>query len=377
MSFASTQQEALSPNAGQLRGAPTYEGIRSSAMSRPFISFLTSAYRTERYIGETIDSVLAQTRADWELIVVDNGNSEEMARVVGNYTRDSRIKLVRQENKLVRGGVTAAADVAVGRYLCVLNSDDMLQPNFCERVGTLVDAAPGIDAVGCDADRFPDPDDGTPPEGYFETLGRRSVPDPSRAVSLTEFLDEGVPLYIGVFRREVWDALGGYDPAISDVEPDVELWLRLAAAGHDVRVLPHRLARIRVRPDSLSHDPSSIEEYEDALERAFMAVCEHSPVSEATVSAAPMMRRVRYARALRRARWALLGGDVPGARAAARDAYHQQRTLRAAVVIAALRVSPRMSRSIHPAKNRAQDAVRRARYRITRARMRRLNLRPS
>jgi len=170
-------------------------------MSHPFISFLTTAYGTERYVGETIDSVLAQTRTDWELIVVDNGNSEEMARVVGKYTGDSRIKLVRQENKGVRGGVTAAADVAVGRYLCTVNSDDMLHPDFCERVGALIDAAPGVDAVGCDAERFPDPDDGTPPEGYFETTGRRSVPDPSRAVSLAEFLDEGVPLYIGAFRR--------------------------------------------------------------------------------------------------------------------------------------------------------------------------------
>jgi glycosyltransferase involved in cell wall biosynthesis len=339
-------------------------------MSHPFISFLTTAYGTERYVGETIDSVLAQTRTDWELIVVDNGNSEEMARVVGKYTGDSRIKLVRQENKGVRGGVTAAADVAVGRYLCTVNSDDMLHPDFCERVGALIDAAPGVDAVGCDAERFPDPDDGTPPEGYFETTGRRSVPDPSRAVSLAEFLDEGVPLYIGAFRREVWDAFGGYDPATSDVEPDVELWLRVAAAGRDVRVLPDRLARIRVRPDSLSHDPSHVEDFEDALQRAFLVVCEHSPIGGAAVSAAPMMRRLRYQRALRRARWALLGGDVPGARAAARDAYHHQRTLRAAAVIAALQISPQMFRSIHPAKNRAQNALRRARYRITRGRTR-------
>ena len=331
----------------------------------PLVSFLTSAYRTERYVGETIASVLAQTRTDWELIVVDNGNSDEMARIVEKYTADSRIKLVRQENNGVRGGVTAAAHVAVGRYLSPLNSDDQLQPDFCERVGALIDADPGIDAVGCDTELFWDRDDGMPPQGYFESMGRRSVPDPSRAVSLEEMLDEGgLPIYVGAFRRDVWDAHGAYDPGALDVEPDVALWLSLAAAGHDIRVLPDRLARIRMRPDSLSRDPSGIDEFESRFQQTFLAVCAGDPVSEAAVSSSGMLRRLRYSHAMRRARRALLDGDVQGARAAAGDAYRHQHTLRSAAVIVALRISPRMLRSVHPAKNRAQNALRRARFRI-------------
>jgi glycosyltransferase involved in cell wall biosynthesis len=91
-------------------------------MSPPFISFLTSAYRTKRCVGETIDSVLPQTRPDWQLIAVENGNSDEMAWAVEKYTGDLRIQLVQQKYTSVRGGVTAAADVATGRYLCPLGS---------------------------------------------------------------------------------------------------------------------------------------------------------------------------------------------------------------------------------------------------------------
>ena len=87
-----------------------------------------------------------------------------------------------------------------------------------------------------------------------------------------------------------------------------------------------------------------------------------------------MMRRLRYDQAMRRARWALLDGDVQGARAAARDAYRHRRTLRAAAVIVALRMSPEVLRSIHPAKNRAQNALRRARFRLA---GRRAMMRPS
>ena len=125
----------------------------------PLVSFLTSAYQTERYVSETIESVLAQTRGDWELIVVDNGNSDEMARIVSNYTSDPRITLIRQENKGIGGGVSAAANAADGRYLCPLDSDDALEPNYCERIGALIEDDPGIDAVGCNAVLFWDPDD--------------------------------------------------------------------------------------------------------------------------------------------------------------------------------------------------------------------------
>ena len=64
---------------------------RRSSNGTPFVSFLTTAYKTEQYVSETIESVLAQTRGDWELIVVDNGNSDEMAQIISTYTSDPRI----------------------------------------------------------------------------------------------------------------------------------------------------------------------------------------------------------------------------------------------------------------------------------------------
>ena len=187
--------------------------------------------------------MLAQTRGDWELIVVDNGNSDEMARSSSNYTSDPRIKLIRQDNKGYVGGVSAAAAVAEGRYLCVLDSDDAVQPDYCERVGALIDADPGIDAVGCNAMLFSEPDDGQKPGEYFALIGRKAVPDPSRSASFTELLNEGVPPYVGTIRREAWEALGGYESS-PDVEPDVALWLRLASTGRDVRILPDKLIQI-------------------------------------------------------------------------------------------------------------------------------------
>ena len=331
----------------------------------PLVSFLTSACRTERYINETIESVLAQIRGDWQLIVVDNGNSDEMARIIGNYTSDPRITLIRQDNKGIDGEFSAAANAADGRYLCPLASDDALDPHYCERIGALIDADPGIDAVGCNAVLFwdPDADNRQKPRAYFASIGRKTTPNPSRAVTFTELLDEGVPPYAGAIRRETWDAHGGFEPP-ADIEPDVTMWLRLVAAGHDVRILPDRLVSIRQRPDSSSRDPANIDAISERLERTLFRVGREQGLSESAMAATGMLRRWRYFSALRRARSALLAGDVQAARTAARDAFQQRRTVRAAAVLGGLHLSPGLLAAIHPAKNRLASALRRAQYRM-------------
>ena len=336
----------------------------SDGNAAPLVSFLTSAYRTEPYVSETIESVLAQTRGDWQLIVVDNGHSDEMARIIRNYTSDPRITLIRQKNMGIGGGLSAAAAAAVGRYVCVLHSDDAVEPNYCQRIGALIEADPGIDAVGCSAILYWD-DERRKPGEYFASAGRKTKPDPSRAATFAELLEEGVPHYVGAIRREAWDTYGGYEPS-ADVEPDVALWLRLAAAGRDIRILPDKLVRNRMRPNSESHDPANLDSFEQRLQRAFLLVGQEQGMSESAVAATGMLRRLRYRTSLRKARSALRAGDVQGARTAVRDAFRQQHTVRAAIVLAGLRLSPGLLRAIHPTKNRIQGAFQRAGFRMSR-----------
>lgn len=334
-----------------------------SGHASPFVSFLTTAYQTEQYVRATIESVMAQTRGDWELIVVDNGNSDEMARIVGSYLRDPRITLLRQENKGYVGGVGAAAAVAVGRYVCVLDSDDLIEPEYCERVGALIDADPGIDAVGCNALLFCDPANGQKPGDYFASTGRRVAPDPHRPASFGDLVNEGVPHYAGAIRRATWDALGGYDSS-PEVEPDVVLWLRLARLG-DVRILPEQLVRARVRDMSLSKNPANIDAFEDRMQRSFMQVSVEHGLDESSIARTGMLRRLQYHGALRRARSFLVAGDVHNARIAARDAFDQCHTVRAAAAVAGLHLCPNLVIAVSDVKNRTTGALRRLQFRAT------------
>lgn len=336
---------------------------------QPMFSFLMSAYQTEGYIREAIESVLAQTRSDWELVVVDNGLSDEIADVVGEYLSDPRILLIRQENAGMGGGVNAAGAAATGRYVCPFNSDDVLERDYLERIGELIESAPEIDAVSADATLFWDvmPTEGyfesigrgvIDPGGYFHSMGRRDTPDPRHPVSFAEMMENGVPHYAGAFRRELWYAHGGFEPS-ADVEADVALWLRIAAAGCEIRILPAKLVRHRMRADSLSHSAATLDDFENRLLDAYLLVGREYGLSEAELSKAGAVRRQRQQHALSAARLALLGGDFDGARAAAREAFRQRRTIRSAAVLAMLYTSPGLLRAMHPAKNRVENAARR------------------
>lgn len=98
------------------------------------VSIITPCYNGERFIAETIESVLRQTYTDWEMIVVDDGSGDGTARIAADYAaRDGRIQLVRQPN----GGTASARNNAMrrarGQYIALLDADDVWDANFLER----------------------------------------------------------------------------------------------------------------------------------------------------------------------------------------------------------------------------------------------------
>lgn len=334
--------------------------------AKPRFSFLIPAYQTEQFVRGTLDSVLSQTCGDWEAIVIDNGNSDAMAAIVGEYTADPRVKLVRHENRGYAGGVMSAAEQATARYLCVLDSDDQLTPGFCAEVGNLLDSDPAIDAVGVDAYRFVDEGENLL-VGYLRSIGVKERPDPLKRLTMTDVLGGFVPYYTAAIRRETWDAVGGYDPGIPGVDESVVIWLRMVGE-HDVRVLPGRLARYRLRRDSLSRDPASVERFEEELERAFTVVQPSNQAEAAMLDST--LRGMRYMKYIRRARTAFLRGDDLTAREAAFAAFRQRRTLRSGAVVLSVLVAPGLLRRVHPVKQRVGATLETAASRISAAKRR-------
>jgi hypothetical protein len=333
--------------------------------SPPMFSFLTTAYRTEDTLARTIDAVRVQTRPDWELIVVDNGNSDEIVTVVAPYLSDPRIRLIRQDNRGPTGGVMSAAEVATGRYLVVLNSDDSVEPDFCDRTGQLLDADPGIAAVTCDAHLFTDPGEVRLRRSYLQSAGLRGRPDGSRPLRLAEVINGPCPYYSAPIRREVWEAMGGMATDTPAVD-DLDFWLRTLACGHDVRMIPDKLGRFRMAAGSESRpiDPGRSDTFEEQRERALIRAAERSNDPADVAALERVLRRARYQQAIRRARVALQRGNIDEARRHSRLAFRQRKTARAGAILLGLRLAPSTLMRVQPVKQRLQKRVARRAFQL-------------
>ncbi len=113
------------------------------------VSIMMPAYNAERHIAEAIESVLAQTYLDWELLVVDDGSTDKTAVIVEKFT-DSRIKYIYKEN----GGEASARNVALdksqGAFIAYLDSDDAWLPHHLETTMSYLQRSPDVDAVYTD-----------------------------------------------------------------------------------------------------------------------------------------------------------------------------------------------------------------------------------
>lgn len=103
-------------------------------MRQGLVSIITPCYNGAKYIGETLECVMAQTYTDWEMIVVDDGSTDKSTEIVRAYaSKDRRIRLVQQPN----AGSSAARNNGIrqadGQYIALLDADDFWMPEFLER----------------------------------------------------------------------------------------------------------------------------------------------------------------------------------------------------------------------------------------------------
>lgn len=324
--------------------------------AQPALSILTSAHGNEADLAEMIESVVAQTQPDWELVVVDNEEDDRVAATLARYADDPRIRTVRTAYRGLGPNVDAAAEAARGRYYAVVHGDDLLVPSFGERVTAILDADSAIDAVVVDA--FPFVDGVNRAQSFHQLAGITDEPGIGHRLTLAEIAGGRALYYTAAIRAQAWKVGIGYSGDTPKVE-DLAMFLRMLAAGCDIRVLPEQLARYRLHADTMHGRRDDQDAYEDSIERAYQRVTELTDDPAALAAVDRNLRKIRYERAMRRAREALRASDDVGARRNAGLALQQRRALRPAVICAALTVAPGALRRLQGAKRTVSALVRR------------------
>ena len=101
------------------------------------ISIIVPVYKAEKYLNRCIDSLLAQTYTDFELILVDDGSPDNCGKICDDYAeKDSRVKVIHKENAGVSAARNSGIDVSSGKYIMFCDSDDTVEPDYLELMYT-------------------------------------------------------------------------------------------------------------------------------------------------------------------------------------------------------------------------------------------------
>ncbi len=216
-------------------------------MNQPKISIIVPAYRVEKYLPACIDSVLAQTFANWELLLIDDGSPDNCGAICDSYAnRDERIKVIHQQNAGVSAARNAGLEAHTGSLLTFLDGDDMITPIYLQRLFEVMKQT-GCDISGCGEATFSDiPDLSTPvrqqPEQYS---GQQAY---ELMLYQTGKLTSSV--WGKLYRSTLWDSVR-YTPGLwyEDLEVSARIFLR----AHTIAYTPEKLYLYRQHGGSFLH----------------------------------------------------------------------------------------------------------------------------
>lgn len=226
---------------------------------QPLVSVVIPAYEAERFIGAAIESVLAQTYAPVETIVVDDGSADRGAGIASTY---EGVAVLRQENAGPSAARNRGFAAARGEFVAFHDADDEMPPDKLEiQVGHLL-AEPG---AGCAL--------GTQEliveQGAELPFWAEGSPAPAVLPERPEALRDEPQVHpmTMVVRRQVFEQVGGFDESMRSAE-DLDWMMRAAEAGVEIARLHDVVLRRRVHPDSITQDAGLGRE---GLARAFKA----------------------------------------------------------------------------------------------------------
>lgn len=225
----------------------------------PAVSVIIPAYRCQAVIGEALESALAQTFRDHEIVVVNDGCPEtrELESVLTHYR--NHILYMRRPHAGPAGARNTAMDFARGRYLAFLDADDVWAPSFLDRLVPMLERNRGLDGVYCDAHLE---GDSLPSRRFMDVFPSRG------AVTLERVLDGRCTILTSglVVRAGRMREAGPFDESFALAE-DYDLWLRLLLDGATLTYVREPLVRARLLPTRLCAD-------EARAERAVLCVLE-------------------------------------------------------------------------------------------------------
>jgi len=210
-------------------------------------SLIIPTFNHARFVGAAIDSALAQTVSAFEVIVVDDGSTDETPTVLARYA--GRVRVLRQENRGLSAARNAGLAAAHGTFVSFLDADDVMAPTKLAAQLEVLERSHAIGWTYCDV--------------LMETVATGAMARASERFGYASRALDGwlfpelihgnfIPAIAPLVRRTALEVAGGFDERLTALE-DWDMWLRLSLIA-EARYTPAVLVTYRIRPGGMSED---------------------------------------------------------------------------------------------------------------------------
>jgi glycosyltransferase involved in cell wall biosynthesis len=202
-----------------------------------------SVYNGQRFVAEAIESILAQTFADFEFLIIDDGSKDESPAIVRRYEqKDKRVNFLSRRNKGLTKTLNEMLAMSRGQFLARMDCDDVALPDrFALQAQALRDD-PGLACVGGNFQLI---------DGEGRLLTTLRPPPDDATIQKQALAGHGAICHpAAMIRRESLLQINGYDEEFK-IAQDLDLWLRLGEVGKLANV-PHTVLKFRLHEGSVS-----------------------------------------------------------------------------------------------------------------------------
>jgi glycosyltransferase involved in cell wall biosynthesis len=232
-------------------------GLRNKAKDsagRPLVSIIVASYNYEKYIGQTIQSVLSQTYPNWELIISDDCSTDNSVEIIRSFS-DDRITLLTTDTNTGGRHVAEAYAISKGEYLCSLDSDDFIAPDKIEKQLRFLEHHPEVDVLGTFVVEVDAEGDATEDRNGHEAWFNRDIDlnQPESWAWQNHLAHSSV-----LMRKSLYDRIGPLNHDLF-ITADYEFWARCVVQKVVFQVLPEKLTYYRYHGGNVTHkDPERL-----------------------------------------------------------------------------------------------------------------------
>ena len=198
------------------------------------VSVVIPCFNAGAHLDDAVRSALAQTHANLEVVVVDDGSTDAATVALLDNAQWPRTRVFRQANAGPAAARNHAIREAAGDYILPLDADDTINPTYVAKAVTVLDARPSVGCVYCKAMKF----------------GAETGPWDLPPYRLEELVIDNVIFVTALFRKSDWQAIGGFDEKLRHGVEDYDFWVKMVASGRHVVQLDEYLFNYRVQAKS-------------------------------------------------------------------------------------------------------------------------------